>query len=487
MNIFSLLGLRARIYTIITTLVLITFSGGMVMVWYTYRIEGMFGNIIDKNITAFQVVEELETALLNQEGFVTYFLLDSDPDWLRQLGEYRQLFRERLEDAGEFTETSDQKKTLKDLESEYNKYIEIKDRVIESNRDSDIANDTGLHKIARAQFFRSLDLCENFKNLYVHGIVNLRNKSLVQAINLRIIAVTAIICVVLLGTILIFVLVKQVLEPVRLLVKLADREKNSPDAPNEVKALSKSVRRLINDIDQTSQELDKSRETLLQAEKMAMVGKLAGGVAHSIRNPLTSVKMRLFSMGRAMAMPPAQKEDFDVISEEINHIEAIIRNFLEFSRPPRLKVQMISPSEVVDLILHLLRYRLESGDLTVVVHRKKPLPQIQIDPEQIREVLVSLIINACEAMGNCGQIDIYEEEGRVKDMGDVVFIRLADNGPGIPNPIKEKIFQPFFTTKEEGTGLGLAIAERIIKKHRGSLRVESREGKGTTFIITLLR
>jgi len=150
-------------------------------------------------------------------------------------------------------------------------------------------------------------------------------------------------------------------------------------------------------------------------------------------------------------------------------------------------MQMISPSEVVDLILHLLRYRLESGNLNVVVHRKKPLPQIQIDPEQIREVLVSLIINACEAMGNSGRIDIYEEEGRVKDMGDVVFIRLADNGPGIPDSIKEKIFQPFFTTKEEGTGLGLAIAERIIKKHRGSLRVESREGKGTTFIITLLR
>ena len=92
-------GLRFRIYILITALVLITCAGGLVTVWYTYRIEGMFGNIVDRNIEAFRIVEELETALVNQKGFVTYFLLDSDPDWLRQLGEYRQIFRERIKET----------------------------------------------------------------------------------------------------------------------------------------------------------------------------------------------------------------------------------------------------------------------------------------------------------------------------------------------------------------------------------------------------
>ena len=94
--------------------------------------------------------------------------------------------------------------------------------------------------------------------------------------------------------------------------------------------------------------MTRSQEHLLQSGKWAMVGKLAAGVAHSIRNPLTSVNMRLFSLKRSLAMSPSQQEDFEVISEEIRHLDTIVRNFLEFSRPPKLKMQRISPSDVVD-------------------------------------------------------------------------------------------------------------------------------------------
>ena len=119
-------------------------------------------------------------------------------------------------------------------------------------------------------------------------------------------------------------------------------------------------------------ELAKSREHLLQAEKMAMVGKLAAGMAHSIRNPFTSVKMRLFSMGRTLQMTLAQKEDFEVISEEIRHIDTIVQNFLEFSRPPKLVMQSISPSTVVDNTLQLLAHRLKSYE---VIHPADPSVQ----------------------------------------------------------------------------------------------------------------
>ena len=106
-------------------------------------------------------------------------------------------------------------------------------------------------------------------------------------------------------------------------------------------------------MDTTRIELEQSREHLLQSEKLAQIGKLAAGVAHSIRNPLTSVKMRLFSLERTLSLSAAQKEDFDVISEEIRHIDTIVGNFLEFSRPPKLKIQKASPSEVVDMAVQL--------------------------------------------------------------------------------------------------------------------------------------
>ena len=479
------ISLRIRIYTILALLVFITFAGGLVMVWYTYRIEDLLSYIVDRNTAAFQVAVGLETALVNQKGFVSYYFLDGDPDWLRQLGEYRQIFKERLKEAHHLTETDEQREALKGLESEYERYIDLKDQVIDYYKVG--KRDVGalLHKEARDYFFKSLELCEAFRDLYSKRIAEVRKESLEQARKLRVIAGSAIFCVLCLGAILAFLLIKHVLEPVRRLVIEADRERSPRESRDEVKALSRSVRGLIEDVDQTHQELEKSRETLLQAEKMAMVGKLAAGVAHSIRNPLTSVKMRLFSLNRTLDMSMHQKEDFEVISEEISHIDTIVQNFLEFSRPPKLKMQKISPSEIVDLVLQLLRHRLESSNVTVKVYRENLLPEIDLDPEQMKEVFVNLIVNACESSEGEGLIEIYEEEGSVKPEGKGIIIRLTDNGPGIPESVQRKVLQPFFTTKEEGTGLGLSIVQRIIENHGGKLDLISKEGEGTTFIITL--
>jgi signal transduction histidine kinase len=215
-----------------------------------------------------------------------------------------------------------------------------------------------------------------------------------------------------------------------------------------------------------------------------MVGKLAAGVAHSIRNPLTSVKIRLFSLGRAQALSSPQKEDFEVISEEIGHIDTIVRNFLEFARPPKLKIQEVSPSDVVDMALRLLKHRLESFGVAVEVAREEKLPRIRLDPDQLKEVLVNLLINACEVIREGGKIKI-EETVQSKNGDREVRIRVIDNGPGIPEAIQEKVFQPFFSTKEEGTGLGLSIASRIVEDHGGRLELYSREGEGAAFIISL--
>ncbi|MFC1531763.1 ATP-binding protein [Thermodesulfobacteriota bacterium] len=485
MKIWKRISIRLRIYLILASLVFITVSGSLVMVWYTYRIEGLLTYIIDRNVAAFQVAEALETALVNQKGFVSYFFLDGDADWLKQLGEYRQVFRERLKEASSFVVTERQKEALNLLASEYNRYIELKDRVITHYKAGERIVGSRLHHEARDHFFKTLESCEEYKALYSQRIAQVRSESLTQGIKLRIIAGTAILIVLCLSVILAIVLIKHILEPVRRLAMEAGREKDTIESGNDVKSLSESVRGLIEDVDQTHLELDRSRETLLQAEKMAMVGKLAAGVAHSIRNPLTSVMMRLFSLNRTLDMSPPQKEDFEVISEEISHIDTIVQNFLEFSRPPKLKMQKSSLSDVVDLVLQLLRHRLESSNMDVILHRQTALPEIRIDPEQMNEVLVNLIVNACESIEGNGLIDIFEEEGFIKSMGKVVIIRLTDNGPGIMESIKKKVLQPFFTTKEDGTGLGLSIVERIVENHGGRLDLKSKEGQGTTFTITL--
>jgi signal transduction histidine kinase len=302
-----------------------------------------------------------------------------------------------------------------------------------------------------------------------------------------------------LGILLGWVLLRQVLGPIRRLalgaaVNVANQADGQTPAapvrpegqPDEVRAVGQLVAGLLRDVDETQALLKASREHLVQAEKLALVGKLAAGVAHSVRNPLTSVKMRLFSLERGLDLSPAQREDFEVISEEIRHLDTIVRNFLEFSRPPKPKLQHVSPSDVVDMTLVLLKHRLETYGVEVRLNRDHPLPETALDPEQIKEVLVNLVLNACDAMGENGRIEISESAGFMDPLGRVAILEVADSGPGIAPEVAEKIFQPFFSTKEEGTGLGLAIATRIMEEHGGYIHLKpSERGQGACFVLVL--
>jgi signal transduction histidine kinase len=461
-------------------LLLVTFIGGWITFWYTYKIEDLLSEIIDKHVVAFQSAEALETALVNQKGFVSYYFQDGDPNWLRQLGEYRQIFKERLKDAVTLADTKSLRQAINNIGTEYERYITGKDKVIELYKSGEREAGALLHQEVREHFFKTLDLCEEYKELYRKRIEEASVKGHSDSRKFRILALSGIVAVGLAGVLLVFFLAHYILDPVRRLAAEANRAGDSEKSRDEVKSLGITVRGLIEDIDLTQSELEKSRENLVQAEKLAQVGRLAAGVAHSIRNPLTSVNMRLFSLARTLELSGSQQEDFDVISEEIRHIDTIVQNFLEFSRRPKLKVQDVSPSDIVDTTLQLLHHRLMSYNVTVKLDRLRPLPIIKADSDQIKEVLANLIVNACEAMGEGGTIRIEEEEKFDDPLGRVAIIRLTDNGPGIPGSILDKVIQPFFTTKDEGTGLGLSIAARILAEHGGRLEINSKEAQGTT-------
>jgi signal transduction histidine kinase len=479
------ISLRGRIYIILGLMVAITAAGGAGMVAYTYRMETQMAGIFSKDLAGYRAAEALETALANQKGFASYYLLDGDPGWLRQLAVYRQVFMERFNDARKLADGAEQNEALDKIDGEYRLYVRLKDRVIDHYKAGERVLGARLHQEVRTHFFKILELCDKYKAIHIRQAEIARQESHRQVIKSRLIAVAVILVDFFLSLALAIFMVRQILGPVRRLARETDPAWEFRRSEDDVKALSRSVHGLMEDIDQTHVELEKSREHLLQSEKMVMVGKLAAGMAHSIRNPFTSVKMRLFSMSRSLKMTAEQQEDFEVISEEIRHIDTIVENFLEFSRPPKLQTKPISPSHVVDLTIQLLGHRLESYDVAVAVVRERPLPEIEGDPDQLKEVFMNLIVNACQAIGSGGAIEIREDLEEREDIGTVAVLRIWDDGPGIPAAIQEKIFQPFYTTKEEGTGLGLSIASRIIEEHWGKIEVKSREGEGTTFVITL--
>jgi signal transduction histidine kinase len=479
------LTLQTRLLILLAALILTALAGGLVTVWHTDAIDSLLTDLIDQNVASFQAAEELETSLLRQKGYVTYYFLDQNPEWLAKLQEHHLAFLDWLAKAKSSAYTPSMLQLLNQIEAEYQKLVQSRNEVIDLYKRGRTQSGTDLHWEVRDQFNALYHLCDRYKLIHEQRIAEAKLESRYKAKLITNVSLVVIPGVALLGLLLGYVLFKQILAPIRKLVGEPNPATPEGGSLNEVQALSQKVHDLRENVDLAQSQLKRSQVSLVQTEKLAMVGKLAAGVAHSIRNPLTSVKMRLYSMRRHLELPPPQQEDLDVISEEIRHIDAIVRNFLEYSRPPKLKIQQISPSVVVDLAINLLRPRLESFNVTVTVNRKEPLPEIWGDPDQLKEVLVNLMVNACEAMAKGGAIIVTEAEDFMSGLGRVVRIRLQDTGPGIPEAMLGKIFHPFFSSKEEGTGLGLSIAARIVEEHGGSIEVTSLPGQGATFTITL--
>ncbi len=478
------MSLRARIYLVLSVLIVTALSSGYVMILYTYRMQGVFDNVMNRYVAANETATYLETAMVNQRGFVTYYFLDGDPKWLRRLEEYRHVFREHLDDAQQLARSVDQREAIQRISDEYSTYVASKDRVIALYKDSHRDEGAELHKAVRQHFFDVLSLCEAYKSQNQEQIHQAYIQVGRTTVNSRYAMVITIAAQMLLVIGLGIFFIHRILAPVYRILLLTTGDVTPSKTENVITALSNRVDHLLQNVDETQHALKKSRENLIQAEKMALVGKLAAGMAHSIRNPFTSVKMRLFSLSRSLTMDTDQEENFEVISQEIRHIDTIVQNFLEFSRPPQLVMQAISLSVIVDNALQLLKHRLNSYSVNVEVVRIRPLPEIIVDPEQLKEVMVNLIINACEKMKNGGSIVIVEQVTGVK-FSRMAVVRITDSGPGVPASLRDKIFQPFFTTKEEGTGLGLSIAARIVSKHGGTLTLTDSTHEGSSFSLNL--
>ena len=230
-----------------------------------------------------------------------------------------------------------------------------------------------------------------------------------------------------------------------------------------------------------------SRELLERQEKLASLGMLAAGVAHEIRNPLTAMKARLFAAKRVRERDAAEQDDLDVIDREISRLERIVNDFLMFARPSDPSLAEVDAMQPLRDVQGLLAPSLEKNEIRLVVEESQPLP-ILVDVHQIKQVLINLVQNAADSIGENGSITLRARTDTLRLAGratDAAVLEVIDTGKGIPAEVQNRLFDPFFTTKAGGTGLGLAIAARIVEKHGGSLRYQSQVKHGTTFGLVL--
>lgn len=232
-----------------------------------------------------------------------------------------------------------------------------------------------------------------------------------------------------------------------------------------------------------------SQNLLERQEKLATLGTLAAGIAHEIRNPLTALKARLYTLEKHVQSIPAAKRDTDIINAEILRLEHIVTDVLSFARPSDPKLETISADTIIREVQALLTPDLQRRGLDLTVESDTEL-FIRADGGQLKQVLINLVRNAAEAMDSVGTVTLRVRTGYARFRGHEgrsVILEVRDTGKGISAEAEKRLFDPFFSTKETGTGLGLSIAARIVENHGGILQYQTRPGHGTTFGVVLPR
>ena len=228
------------------------------------------------------------------------------------------------------------------------------------------------------------------------------------------------------------------------------------------------------------QNLVDMQDKLIRSERFAAIGEAASYLSHEIRNPLMVIGGLAGLIEESLSDDDTNRVNLEVIQREIGRLESMLTNVTDFTRPSRLKRELLDINSTIKNAMTLMENDLRNRKINHEQSLDGDLPIISFDPEKIKQVLINLLKNAAEAMPNGGKLVIssWREDGYVK-------VSFADSGVGILAEIAEKIFNPFFTTKKKGTGLGLAVSRRIMEDHGGDISLQSKKGKGTRAVISL--
>jgi signal transduction histidine kinase len=236
--------------------------------------------------------------------------------------------------------------------------------------------------------------------------------------------------------------------------------------------------RLEEMVEERTQELRDAQEQLVRREKLAILGQLAGGVGHELRNPLGVISNAVYFLQMVLFdADESVKESLEMISEEVCNSAKIISDLLDFSR-----TRMPDREEVVvsELVAQVLEKRPPPGNVEVITEIAPDLPPVFVDPRQMGQVLGNLVTNVYQAMKEGGNLTFRARAERGQ-----VSLSVADTGCGIPPENMTRLFEPLFTTKTRGIGLGLAVSKSLVEANEGSIEVESEEGRGSTFTVKL--
>jgi signal transduction histidine kinase len=233
------------------------------------------------------------------------------------------------------------------------------------------------------------------------------------------------------------------------------------------------------------EDLSRAKVQMQRADRLAALGTLTAGLAHEIRNPLVAIKTFTQLLPERFDDNEFRNHFLNVTAGEVDRISSLVTELLDFARPSQPKLNKEDLNQVVEKMTLLVDTESHKKNIKVLKNFDGHLPPIILDREQIKQVLLNILLNAVDATPENGTIAVSTRPVTKNGYLDYVQVVIADTGKGIPEDDLEKVFTPFYTTKHGGSGLGLAISHQIVQEHQGSIEIESKPNQGTTFRVNL--
>jgi len=250
---------------------------------------------------------------------------------------------------------------------------------------------------------------------------------------------------------------------------------------DDVGQLGQQFNEMIRQLKENRAEIERLHQgEMARAEHLAIIGELAAGLAHEIRNPLAGIAGVVEVMGRELPRESSSRAVLPEVQGEIQHIQAILNDLLAYARPRPPEFHPADLNATVEQAVFLARQQVRTKPIEITLVPEKKLPRILHDPVQIQQVILNLLLNGIQAISHQGKIEVA-----LRQEGEHAVVRIRDNGKGISRESLPRIFKPFFTTRKEGTGLGLPLAKGIVESHRGRIEVTSEPGRGAQFEVWL--
>lgn len=443
-----------------------------------------------ENFTTIQAADAMQDALWRLQATVIEVAERADSHTRLEVGELERAFEAHLADAATDNVTPEARAVIDVIREKFSQYRQH----IQVRLDSESAKDTG--KVPSAELSRlAHTIAESCKNLLKiqEGLIaestaqrgRLRGAFTRVMFTLWIVGPTVGIAA---GLWIAHRLQRSIS---RLSISLKDaeggldREVGRVDLvpSDDLPSLEQQVERISSRIRQVVDELQQARQETILADRLAAVGEMAAGVAHELRNPLTSIKLLMQTAADGPPSDTLTHEHVHVVLEQAIRMENTIQGLLDFARPPRMQTVCHDLRDTVHRALNLMEGYAKQQQ--VAVHQECSTTPVVVDgdPEQLHQVFVNLMLNGVEAMPDGGELRVTVH--RVDGVSPVAKITFCDTGTGIPDAVMQRIFEPFVTGKERGTGLGLAISRRILEQHGGRLTAANRKPRGAKFTVEL--